>query len=84
MLEMLGVGGASFISRSPRDCRKDSDAADDRFELREDEAIDAGRGGGVGIFEAIWESAEASRSAKDCQQERKHNKEITRRRQERG
>lgn len=52
----LGVGGASFKSASKcRDCLANEEATDERLELR-DEAMDAGRGGGVGSFEVSAKS----------------------------
>lgn len=47
----LGVGGGSFDSDSKwRDCLANEEATEERLELR-DEAIEAGRGGGVGNFD---------------------------------
>jgi hypothetical protein len=57
-LEMLGVGGVSLDSPSAPmercfNWRWNVDAMDDRLELRAEEAIEGGRGGGAGIFEVI-------------------------------
>lgn len=51
---MLGVGGAvsESVPSTCLDCRKWADVVDDRLELFEEDR-DCGRGGGVGILDAI-------------------------------